>query len=136
MPQYSQFQPKPYERPMSPFWYFDRWPYLKFILRESSSFFVAYFAVVILIHICAISSGPSSYAAFSAWMRTPTMITVNLIAFVFVVFHTVTWFMLVPRVMVRQVMGRSLPEMAAAAPNYAVWAVLSIVVALFALRVI
>jgi fumarate reductase subunit C len=136
MPQYSQFQPKPYRPPMSPYWYFDRWPYLKFILRESSSFFIAYFAVVILVQLAAIAAGPSAYADFQAWMRTPLILIVNLVAFVFVLLHTVTWFALVPRVMIRQMMGKAMPEMMAAAPNYGMWLAASLIVALFALRII
>jgi fumarate reductase subunit C len=69
-------------------------------------------------------------------MATPAVFIVNLIAFVFVCFHAVTWFMLVPRVMARQVLGRPTPEMIAAAPNFGVWLVASVVVALFVLRII
>jgi fumarate reductase subunit C len=121
---------------MSPYWYFDRWPYLKFILRESSSFFIAYFAVVILAQIGAVAAGPSAYADFQAWMGTPLILIVNLVAFVFVLLHALTWFALVPRVMVRQVTGKAMPDMMAAVPNYGVWLAASLIVALIALRII
>ena len=44
--------------------------------------------------------------------------------------------MLVPRVMARQVLGRPTPEMMSAAPNFGIWLAASVIVALFALRVI
>ncbi|HJU12131.1 MAG TPA: hypothetical protein VJ728_14705 [Candidatus Binataceae bacterium] len=136
MPQYRQFQPKAYLPEMGAYWYFDRWPYLRFMLREASSLFVAWFAVVILLQLNAIIAGPSAYARFQAWMATPAIFIVNIITFVFVCFHAITWFMLVPRVMMRQVLQRPTPELMPAAPNFGFWLAVSIVVALFALRVI
>jgi fumarate reductase subunit C len=136
MPQYRQFQPKAYQPPMSAYWYFDRWPYLKFMLREASSVFVAWFAVVILLQLNAIISGPTAYANFQRWMATPAVFIVNIISLVFICFHAVTWFMLVPRVMARQVLQRPTPDMMSAAPNFGIWLVASVIVALFALRVI
>jgi fumarate reductase subunit C len=136
MPQYSQFQPKPYRPRMSAYWYFDRWPYLRFILREASSFFVAYFAVLMLMQIAALNAGPSAYAKFEACLSTPPMLILNGFTLLFLLLHTVTWFNLVPRVMLREMRGKTMPEIAAAAPGYIAWIGASIIVALFALRII
>lgn len=121
---------------MSAFWYLDRWPYLLFVLRELSSFFVAYFAVVILVQICALSSGPEAYAQFQACMRNPLMITLNGVTLAFVLLHAVTWFNLVPRVMMRQVLGRKLPDFMISTPNYFVLVGASAIVGLFILRIL
>jgi fumarate reductase subunit C len=136
MPQYRQFQSKAYLPEMSAYWYFDRWPYLKFMLREASSIFVAWFAVVILLQLNALISGPAAYEDFQRWMATPAVFIVNVISLVFVCFHAITWFGLVPRVMARQVLQRPTPDLVSAAPNFGIWLVASIIVALFALRVI
>jgi succinate dehydrogenase subunit C len=136
MPQYSQYQPKAYRPRMSAFWYLDRWPYLLFILREVSSFFVAYFAVVIVVQICALSSGPAAYAQFQAWMRNPLMIVLNAVTLAFVLLHAVTWFNLVPRVMMRQVLGKQLPDAMVSAPNYFVLLGASAIIGLFILRIL
>jgi fumarate reductase subunit C len=136
MPQYRQFQPKALWPEITPYWYFDRWPYLKFLLRESSSIFVGWFAIVILIQLDSLISGPAAYTNFERWMATPVVFIVNVVSFVFICFHAITWFMLVPRVMARQVLGRPTPDLMSAAPNFGIWLVASVVVALFALRVI
>ena len=136
MPQYSQFQPKPYRPQMSAFWYFDRWPFLLFVLRELSSFFVAYFAVLILVQIYALSAGPTAYAGFQACLRNPLMIILNAVTLLFVLLHAVTWFNLVPRVMVREVTGRQLSDFLVASPNYFVFIGASAIVALFILRIL
>ena len=136
MPQYSTYQPKSYRPRMSPYWYLDRWHYLKFMVRETSCVFVAYFAVVMLFQIRAISHGPTAYADFQAWMRCPLFLILNAISLVLIVFHAVTWFALVPRVFVRQMMGSAIPDVVTAIPNYGIWFVASVIIAVFALRLI
>src|SRR5260370_33349463 len=74
MPQYNQFRPKPYRPRMSAYWHFDRWPYLRFILREASSFFVAYFASLMLVQIAAFTAGSPAYAKFVACLKTLLML--------------------------------------------------------------
>ena len=136
MPQYSAFQPRPYRPRMSPFWFLDRWPYFKFILREMSAAFVAYFVIVMLLQIYAVETGAGAYARFQAWMASPVMIVINAVAFLAVAFHAITWFMLAPRVFVRHTMGNIIPDLLIAAPNFGAWFVASLVIALFALRII
>jgi fumarate reductase subunit C len=136
MPQYSAYQPKSYRPPMSPYWYLDRWPYLRFMLREASCIFVAYFAIVMLLQIRAIEHGAASYAHFQVWMSYPAVMILNAIALVLIIFHAVTWFALVPRVFVRHMGGTSIPDLFAAVPNYGAWFVASLIVALLALRLI
>jgi fumarate reductase subunit C len=41
MATYTEYPPKGYRVRMSTYWWLGRWPYLKFILREISSVFVA-----------------------------------------------------------------------------------------------
>jgi len=135
MPQYTQYQPKVYRPRMPAYWWLDQWHYLRYALREASSFFVAYFAVVILVQIAALNAGPGHYAAFQACMRSPLMIIVNAIALAFLLLHAVTWFNLVPRVMMRQITGRPLPDPIAAAPNFLIWFGASVIVALFILGI-
>ncbi|MGH8013301.1 MAG: hypothetical protein ACREQ4_12460 [Candidatus Binataceae bacterium] len=136
MPQYNQFQPKAYRRRMPANWFLDRWDYLLYALRESTSFFVGYFAIVTLLQIGALIGGQESYIAWQAWMREPGIICVNVIAFLALMYHAVTWFQLVPRVMLRQIRGRTDPEMIAAVPNFGLWLAISVVVGLFILRTI
>jgi fumarate reductase subunit C len=136
MPPYTTFEPKPYRPRMSPYWYFDRWHYLKFMVRELSCIFVAYFAVVMLLQIYAISSGPDAYACFQSWMRSPVILILNAAALLFIIFHAITWFALVPRVFVRHVTGTEIPNIVTMIPNYGVWLFASAVVAVFILRLI
>jgi len=136
MPQYTTYQPKPYRPRMSAYWYLDQWNYLSYAMRESSSFFVAYFAAITLLQIAALDRGPTAYGHFQQLMRCPVILILNVLALAFILLHAVTWFLLVPRVALRQMLGRPTPDVIASVPNFAVWFGASVIVALFILRVI
>lgn len=131
---YTQYHPRWYRRRVSVYWWLGQRQYLKFILRELSSVFVAIFVVITLFQLYALRSGPEAYARFEHWMQTPAAIAINLVSFFFVVFHTITWFNLTPRAMPIRFRGKRLPEVMISAPNYAVWLVVSAGIAWLVLR--
>jgi fumarate reductase subunit C len=87
-----------------------------------------------LVQIWALTHGPSANAAFHEWMRYPLMLGVNVIAFLFVLFHAVTWFGLTPKAMVIRVKGQRVPDWAISGSNYAAWVLVSLCVAWIVLR--
>ena len=89
---YTEYHPRWYRKDVSTWWWLGRWPYLKFILREISSVFVAWSVVVLLLQLRSLSRGPQAYADFEKWLRNPLILLLNLITLFFVVFHAVTWF--------------------------------------------
>jgi fumarate reductase subunit C len=133
-PAYSGDQPRWYRPRVSTYWWLWRWAYLKFILRELSSMFVAYFVVLTLLQLRALGHGPAAYAAFQEWLKTPGVIALNGVSLAFVLFHTITWFNLAPRAMVVRLRGRRVPDLLIAGSNYAAWLVVSVVVAWLVLR--
>ncbi|MCI0339276.1 MAG: fumarate reductase subunit C [Acidobacteria bacterium] len=128
---YTLYHPKWYRERVSTYWWARQWSYFRFILRELSSIFVAYFVVLILFLLHALSQGPESYAAIQEWLRTPFAITLNFISLLFTLFHTITWFNLTPRAMPVRIGGKRLPDWMIAAPNYVAWVVISAIVAWF-----
>ncbi len=133
-PIYTEFHPRWYRPRVSVYWWLGQWQYLKFILRELSSVFVACFVVVTLFQLRALRNGPDAYARFQHWLQTPPAIALNTIGFLFVVFHTITWFNLTPRAMAIRAHGKRLPDFLVAAPNYALWLILSVAVGWLILR--
>jgi fumarate reductase subunit C len=119
---------------VSTYWWLWRWAYLKFIVRELSSVFVAYFVVLLLLMLRALSVGPESYVAFQQWLKTPGIITLNVVSLFFVLFHTITWFNLAPRAIVVRVRGRRVPDPVIAGSNYVAWLVVSVAVGWLILR--
>ena len=131
---YTEFHPRWYRARVSVYWWLGQWRYLKFILRELSSVFVAWFVVLTLLQLRALENGPEAYARFQHWLRTPTAIALNALTFFFVVFHTITWFNLAPRAMAIRLHGKRLPDFLVAAPNYALWLLVSLVVSWMVVR--
>jgi succinate dehydrogenase subunit C len=130
----TAYHPRWYRPRVSTYWWLWRWAYLKFILRELSSVCVAYFVVLVLLQLRALSHGPEAYLALQQWLKTPHIIALNSISLLFVLFHTITWFNLAPRAMVMRVRGKRVPDLLIAGSNYAVWLVVSVAVAWLILR--
>jgi fumarate reductase subunit C len=120
-----EFHPRWYRQRVSTWWWLGEWHYLKFILRELSSLSVAWFVVLTLFQLQAMSHGPETYARFANRLQSLPMIVLNLIAFCFVLFHAITWFNLAPSAMPVRIRGKRVPEFLVAAPNYALWIVVS-----------
>ena len=122
---YSEFHPRWYRRPVSVYWWIGQRQYLKFILRELSSVFVAIFVVETLFQLSALKAGPQAYAEFQAMLASPLLIALNLLSLLFVLFHTITWFNLAPSAMLVRLGGKRVPAFLVAAPSYVMWVVIS-----------
>ena len=131
---YTEYHPRWYRSRVSTWWWLTRWPYLTFILREISSVFVAWFVVLLLLQIRALSRGPEAYARFQHWLQNPLVLLLNLVTLFFVVFHAITWFKLAPSAMAVRFRGKRVPDLFIVGTNYAAWAVVSLVVAWFLVR--
>jgi fumarate reductase subunit C len=122
---YSRYHPRWYRRRMSVWWWLKDRAYVKFVVRELTSVFVAFFALLYLWQLRALARGPDAYAQFLARLQTPFFLTVDIVALVFVLFHTITWFNLTPTAMVVRVRGKRVPGGIVAGSNYLVWVVVS-----------
>jgi fumarate reductase subunit C len=125
----SEYVPKTFRTRLSTYWWLGRWSYLKFILRELSSVFVAWFVIMTLLQIRALQRGPADYMEFQEWLRSPILVALNALSLSFVIFHAVTWFNLAPKAMAIRVGGKRVPSLLIAAPNYIAWLAISAAVA-------
>ena len=132
--EYTEFHPRWYKSRVSTWWWLGRWSYLKFILREISSVFVAWFVVELLLALHALSGGPQKYEEFQGFLRNPLVVALNVVSLFFVLFHAVTWFNLAPKAMAVRLGGKRVPNLWIAGPNYLAWAAVSAIVAWFLLR--
>jgi len=130
----SMYSPKTYRSRVSTYWWLGRWPYLRFILRELSSVFVAWFVVITVLQIRALRRGPAGYEQFQQWLRSPILIVADVVALLFVIFHALTWFNLTPKAMPLRVGGKRVPSLLIVAPSYFVWLAVSATVAWILLR--
>lgn len=133
-PHYTLHHPRWYRRRVSVWWWLQNRSYTAFVLRELSSVFVAFFALVYLWQLRALAHGPEAYAQFLARLKAPRFLALDTVAFLFVLFHTTTWFNLTPKAMVVRLRGKRAPDWVIVGLNYVAWLVLSGVVAFVLLR--
>lgn len=133
-PRYTPYHPKWYRRRVSVWWWLETGSYTSFVLRELTSVFVAIFALVLLWELRALAQGPAAYATFLARLKAPAFLALHALAFLFVLFHSITWFNLAPKAMAVRFRGKRVPDLVVAGLNYGAWLFLSVVVAFILLR--
>jgi fumarate reductase subunit C len=136
---YTEYHPRWYRKRVSTWWWTTRWSYFKFILREISSVFVAWFIVELLMLIYSMSSRPGpfsqqAYWEFEGFLRNPVVEFLNIVSLFFVIFHAITWFNLAASAMVVRMGGKRVPGILIAAGNYMAWVVVTAVIALFLVK--
>jgi fumarate reductase subunit C len=112
-------------------WWLSRPNYVRFMIREVTSVFVAAFLVVLLIQLHRLGQGPEAYAAWLAKLRSPGWVLFHVVALAFAVYHSITWFNLTGVVQVVRIGERQVPPSLIAGGAFAGWAVVSLVILLF-----
>lgn len=99
----------PLHRPQSFWWWLKRPNYLLFMIREATAVFTGIYAALTLCMVRALHDGPEAYAKFLTALHCPWMVKLHVVALVFALIHTWTWFRLTPRVMVVQIGEHRVP---------------------------
>ena len=127
-PHYTQYHPKWYRQSIPIFWWLRKWAHAKFILRELTCLAVAFYALVLLLQVRALASGPEVYSNFVAWLKTPLSVALHLVAFLFVLYHSITWFNLTPQVIIVRRGEEQVPSIFIAGSHYVAWLAVSVVI--------
>jgi len=125
---YYKGHPRLFFKRMPIFWWTSKWSHVRFILRELTSFGVAFYAVIIVLNVHALNQGVESYTNFQSWLQSPSAIVLHSIAFVLAVYHSITWFNLAPKAMVVKMGKHRIPGYIISGLNYGAWIVLSAVI--------
>jgi fumarate reductase subunit C len=107
-----------YRRPVSTWWWLRKRSYFVFVMRELSSIFIAWLVVYLLLLVAAVGRGRTAYEDFLDLAANPAVVVLNVVAFAFVLLHTVTWFSLTPKAMDARLGGRPVPPAAVIASQY------------------
>ena len=107
-----------YRRPVSTWWWLKRRTYFVFVMRELSSIFIAWLVVYLLLLVRAVGRGQAAYDDFLDWADSPWLVVLNVVACLFLVLHTVTWFSLTPQAMDVRMRGTRVPAAAIIASQY------------------
>ena len=125
---------KPYMRKLPKWWWLRQRSYTIYMIRELTCIFIGAYTTVIVVSLMRLSQGRSEYDAFLNSLHSPFWITFHLVAILFALFHTVTWFGVAPKAMPLQIGDKKVPDAAIIMAHYAGWIVVSAAV-LFLARV-
>jgi fumarate reductase subunit C len=104
-------QVKTYVRPMQGWW--RKNPYfVRYMIREGSSVFLATYAVILLVGLLRLSQGEAAYDGWRAALTHPLSIVFHWLALLTVGYHAYTWWKVAPKTAPDiRIGGRAIPEM-------------------------
>ena len=119
---------QPYVRPISTTtWYMRNGRYKVYVLRELTSFLVAFYSVLTILALAALADSPEHWNAWIASQQTTGMVIFHALALLyFLFFQTFPWFKLAPKAMPVQLGEKKLPDSAIVIGHYVVWVVISL----------
>ena len=124
---------KEYRRPWNKVtWWLERPTWILFMVRELTALFVGGYALLLLIMVSKANDAEAFKACVES-LKNPQWVVPHLITLGMVVYHTVTWFQLTPQAMPVWRGEEKVSPSLIIASNYVAWAVVSGVVAWFAL---
>ena len=93
---------KKYVRPMTATWWQKLDFYKAYMLREATSIFAVWFCIVLLYGVLCLAGNPIpglGILNFIEFLRNPIVVVLNIITLVATLYHTVTYFLMTPKVM-------------------------------------
>jgi fumarate reductase subunit C len=89
---------RPYTRSMSGWWKRDPF-FTAYMVREATSFIVAAYAIVLLVGLVRLGQGKEAYDGFMQALQSPISVVFHLVALAVFVYHTWSWFKIMPKTM-------------------------------------
>lgn len=130
-------QPEPeysyptYQRPIPNTWWLKNRKYFLFMMRELSGLFIAAFVLLYLYGLSLLSKGQEVYGQFQESLRSGGFILFFVVALIFAIYHSWTWFGVMGKVQVVRLGDQKVPERLITATALAGWFVVSVIVFFF-----
>ncbi len=105
-------------------WWLKRKTYFLFMVRELTCVFVGGYALFLLI----LAMQRNDPQAFAALLDSPLLIALQIIALPMVLYHSITWFNLTPKVLVLWRGEERVSPILIAGANYVAWIIASVAV--------
>jgi len=101
---------QPYIRELSKTgWWLKQPRYVSYMMRELSAAFIGIYALILIVGLFRLSQGEAEYEAFLATVEGPVGVTFAVIAMVFAIYHTYSWFQVTPQAMPLAFGGKRVP---------------------------
>ena len=87
---------RPYTRPMKGWW--RRNPFfIEYMVHEATAIFVALYALILLMSVVQLAAGEAAWSQWVAILRSPAMVILHGAILIAFLYHTWTWFNIMPR---------------------------------------
>ena len=101
---------KTFIRPMEGWWRKNPF-FVRYMIREASSVFLAIYAVILLVGLLRLTQGEAAYEAWRAALTSPVSILFHWLALLTVGYHAYTWWKVAPKTAPDiLIAGRPIPE--------------------------
>ena len=121
---------RPYPRAVSNLWWLKRWPYRIFMLRELSAVFASAYVVSLLVLVMKVHDGAEAFQDYLDVLQSQVLIAFHVIALLFALLHTVTWFQAVPKALPLRRGEERVPPALMIGCSYLAWLVVTLIVTL------
>ena len=89
---------RPYIRSMDGWWHRDPF-FVRYMIREVTAVLVVAYAAVLLLGVIRLAQGESAYQRWLAALRSPWSLAFHVVLFAGLVYHTWSWFQIMPKTM-------------------------------------
>ncbi len=101
---------RPYVRDLSKTGWWLRQPrYIRYMMREITALFIGIYVLVLIVGLFQLSRGEAAYEAFLGSAAGPAGLVFAVIAMVFAIYHSYTWFQVTPQAMPLMFRGKRVP---------------------------
>lgn len=108
-----------YLRPMDGWWKRDPF-FVRYMAREATAIFVVAYASILLVTVLRLSEGEASFGRWVDVLRSVPMVLLHVVLVIVFVYHTFSWFQIMPKTMAPVVVaGRKVPACAISAAGFA-----------------
>ena len=111
-------------------WWMHGPRYFLVFIRELTALFIAAYLVFLLILIKQVAEGAEAYQPYIEFLASPGMLAFHVVAFLFAMFHSISFFNLIPQGMAIRIGEERVHPALMSGPNYVIWAVATAVVLL------
>ena len=120
---------KAYVRPVPITWWLHNRRYFLFMIRESTSVFIALFVLLYLYQLFLISKGAEVHNLFQESLRSVPVVVLYAIVLPFALYHSITWLGLMSKIQIVRVGRLTVPPFLVGLGAYLSWIVASAVIA-------
>jgi fumarate reductase subunit C len=114
-------------------WWLRNFKYFLFMMREISSAVIGLFLLLYLYEIFLLSRGPEAHGGFQELLRSPGFVLFYVVAFIFALYHSITWFGAVGKIQVVRVGAWKVPPALVTAGAFVGWIVVSAIIGVYLL---